>query len=180
MSGRQHILFWTGLVIVFFLLLYLLRAILLPFIAGMALAYFLDPAADKLETWKIPRAGATSILLILFFAFVIGLFILVVPLIQDQFGMIADNLPDYASRLITSIKSVGNGRLAQMLNLDPNAIQNAVQKSGAAECRRRHQACRPAPQRRRGGVRRLVDPVDHAGRVVFLAPGLGRHGRAHR
>ena len=127
MSGRQQVLIWAGLVVVFFVLLYALRGILLPFIAGMALAYFLDPAADKLETWKIPRAAATSILLILFFAFLVGLIVLVVPLIQDQFGMIADNLPDYASRLIASIKSVGNGRLAHMLNLDPNAIQNAVQ-----------------------------------------------------
>ena len=30
----------------------LLRAVLLPFVAGLALAYFLDPLCDRLEKWR--------------------------------------------------------------------------------------------------------------------------------
>ena len=60
MSGRQQILIWSIGTLIFFVGLYWLRTILLPFIAGMALAYFLDPAADKLETWKVPRPQPSS------------------------------------------------------------------------------------------------------------------------
>ena len=127
MTARQQILIWTTGIVVSFLALYWLRAILLPFIAGAALAYFLDPAADKLESWRVPRSAATAILLILFFAFFIGIVVLVVPLIQDQIGSIADRFPEYVARLGDLMKSMGKGRLAELLGLDPAGLQSALQ-----------------------------------------------------
>ena len=41
------------------LVLWLLSRILLPFIAGLVLAYFLDPVADALERLGLPRLAAT-------------------------------------------------------------------------------------------------------------------------
>ena len=49
MSGRRQALFWLASVVVLGVLVYFLRGILLPFVAGMAVAYFLDPLTDKLE-----------------------------------------------------------------------------------------------------------------------------------
>ena len=43
MSLHRQILFWAGALIAFVLALYVLRDILLPFVAGLAVAYFLDP-----------------------------------------------------------------------------------------------------------------------------------------
>jgi predicted PurR-regulated permease PerM len=40
---------------VFFLLLYMLRSVLTPFVAGLAIAYFLDPLADR---WSGPAVRA--------------------------------------------------------------------------------------------------------------------------
>ncbi len=128
MSSRQQILFWTISVVLFFVGLYWLRTILLPFIAGMALAYFLDPAADKLETWKVPRPVATFILLTLFFAIFVGMILLLLPLVQDQISTIAQKMPDYVSRFGESIKSLGNGRLASVLGLSSGDVQDALQK----------------------------------------------------
>ena len=41
-------------------------ASLLPFVAGMALAYFLDPVADRLQRLGLSRAAATLLILIAF------------------------------------------------------------------------------------------------------------------
>ena len=65
-------------------LLYLAGGILLPFVAGMAVAYFLDPLADKLEKWGTSRTLATVLITLAFFAVVLSLLILLLPLLQNQ------------------------------------------------------------------------------------------------
>ena len=40
---------WIGSATLAVLFVYLTRGVLLPFMAGLAAAYFLDPAADALE-----------------------------------------------------------------------------------------------------------------------------------
>ena len=49
--------FWVGgvAIIMVMVVLYLTREILLPFVAGMAVAYILDPTLDRLE--KIGLVG---------------------------------------------------------------------------------------------------------------------------
>ncbi len=47
-------------------LLYQLRDVLLPFVAGAALAYALDPVADRLERLGLGRLTATLIILATF------------------------------------------------------------------------------------------------------------------
>ena len=65
-------------------LLYLLKSVLLPFVAGILVAYFLDPLADRLERTGCSRTLATAIITAGFFL-AVGLGIVVVfPLLQDQ------------------------------------------------------------------------------------------------
>ena len=81
------------------LLLYLLRAILLPFVAGMAVAYFLDPAVDKLENRGVNRTLATFIVTALFFTTLIAVIILLFPILQSQIVGFANNVPEYVERI---------------------------------------------------------------------------------
>src|SRR5688572_30832031 len=46
--GRQ-VTFWIATCVVIILVMWLLRGILLPFVAGMALAYLFNPLANRLE-----------------------------------------------------------------------------------------------------------------------------------
>ena len=64
MTARQQIIYWAIALAVLLALLWLLRGIMLPFVAGMAVAYFLDPVADYLERRGLSRALATLIVLI--------------------------------------------------------------------------------------------------------------------
>jgi predicted PurR-regulated permease PerM len=54
---------WLGVLAVTIGILWLLQEILLPFIAGFVLAYFLDPVADRLERLGLPRIAATVVIL---------------------------------------------------------------------------------------------------------------------
>ena len=56
MTARQQLRYWLVGLVVLLLSLYLLRSILLPFVAGIAVAYFLDPVADRLEKWRLSRS----------------------------------------------------------------------------------------------------------------------------
>ena len=52
---RRQIIFWLLAAAFLILFLYIFSAILLPFLAGMTLAYFLDPVADRLERMGLSR-----------------------------------------------------------------------------------------------------------------------------
>ncbi len=58
---KRHALFWLGSAAVFFAGLYLFREILLPFVAGMAAAYLLDPVCDRLQRLGMSRTLATTV-----------------------------------------------------------------------------------------------------------------------
>ena len=45
----RQVIFWTVALVALVVVLWLLSDILLPFVAGMALAYLLDPAVKRLE-----------------------------------------------------------------------------------------------------------------------------------
>jgi predicted PurR-regulated permease PerM len=96
---REHQL-WIWLLVFALILAFciLLRSILLPFIAGMAVAYFLDPLADKLERWGLSRTVSTVVLTVAFFVIVVTTLILIFPLLQAQ-------ILGFFARLPMTIKS---------------------------------------------------------------------------
>lgn len=103
MSAANQIRFWLIALAVFCLGLWLLRDILLPFVAGMAVAYLLDPAADRLERWGCSRALATSIITVLFVLVLIAVLLLFVPLLVQQIEAFSLRLPGYMDKLRTLI-----------------------------------------------------------------------------
>ncbi|CDN53427.1 Lipocalin-related protein and Bos/Can/Equ allergen [Neorhizobium galegae bv. officinalis bv. officinalis str. HAMBI 1141] len=104
-SLKRYIFFWVGVLIVFVVFLWFFRSILLPFVAGMALAYFLDPVADWLERRGLSRLMATVVILVCFvLVFALSL-MLVIPIIINQFTEFAAALPGYISQLQQIISS---------------------------------------------------------------------------
>lgn len=95
MTAREQYIAWGVIVGTIVLLLVLLSPILLPFVAGMAVAYFLDPIADRLERWGMSRSWATTLIVVLFFLVAILLFILLIPAVINQLGSFIERLPEY-------------------------------------------------------------------------------------
>jgi predicted PurR-regulated permease PerM len=99
MVTQRQVGFWLAALVVAVLALYVLRGILLPFVAGLALAYLLDPLADRFERMGIGRLGATLLILVLFVLVFVLALVLVVPLLFHQIQSFVDRLPQYVDRL---------------------------------------------------------------------------------
>jgi hypothetical protein len=56
----RQVWFWLATAVAIVLALWLLHGILLPFVAGTALAYLLDPFANRLERLGLTRAIADA------------------------------------------------------------------------------------------------------------------------
>ncbi len=104
-SLKRHILFWMGILLGFILFLWFFSSILLPFVAGMALAYFLDPVADWLERRGLSRTMATVVILVCFVTIFALALMLVIPIIISQFTQFAAALPGYITELQQIISS---------------------------------------------------------------------------
>jgi predicted PurR-regulated permease PerM len=98
LSTSRQLQFWSLAIIITCVLLYLFREMLLPFVAGMAIAYFLDPATDKLESWKFPRGLAAATLIISFLGLIITVTALLAPVLKDQLLGFLERLPTYVDR----------------------------------------------------------------------------------
>ncbi len=130
MTLQRQFLIWLGAVAGFVLLLHLFSPILLPFIMGMAIAYFLDPVADWLEERRFPRLAATTLILGLF-ALVFVLFLLIlVPVLGDQIGSFAERLPSYIRQLVKIADEAGPDWLKEWLSDNESSIEG--QLTGAA------------------------------------------------
>src|SRR5258708_18058799 len=71
--------FWVAAAVVFVLILWLLNDILLPFVVGMAVAYFLDPIVARLQRLGLSRTWATTTVTILAVLLAIGVAMAILP-----------------------------------------------------------------------------------------------------
>ena len=95
MTLKQQMRFWVIAIVAFVLFLVLLSNILLPFVLGMAVAYFLDPVADRMEAAGLNRTTATAIIIGLFLILTTLAFAILVPILIDQMLRLVNRLPDY-------------------------------------------------------------------------------------
>ncbi|MDI6834133.1 MAG: AI-2E family transporter [Rhizobiaceae bacterium] len=112
----------------FILFLFLFRTILLPFIVGMALAYFLDPVADRLERLGLNRFMATTVILVAFiFVFVLALMI-IIPVLATQLNDFIQHVPGYVTDLQTFIATSNARWLPQWLDGQMGTIKENFSK----------------------------------------------------
>ncbi|MDQ7729986.1 AI-2E family transporter [Halomonas sp. SpR8] len=86
---------WWGILFLVVIggLIFLLDAVLMPFIAGMILAYLADPLADRFQRWGMNRPLAvSSVFLVLLLVLVASLLILI-PLLVQQLKQLGEAIP---------------------------------------------------------------------------------------
>ncbi len=77
----------------------LLGEALLPFVAGMVLAYLLDPLATRMERFGMSRLTATLTIIALFIAGVVAPIVFVAPVIVRELAHFIDDFPLYVRQL---------------------------------------------------------------------------------
>ena len=107
MPVQRQIGFWLLALLLVALALYVLRDALLPFVAGLALAYLLDPLADRLQRLGLGRLGATLLILVSFICLFVVTLVLIAPLIAHQLAGFAGKMPGYVARLQALIVEQG-------------------------------------------------------------------------
>ena len=121
---RRQAVFWAVAAVLLLLLLWVLGNILLPFVAGMALAYFLDPVADMLERLGLSRLVSTTLILFAFIlAFVLAMLI-IVPILANQTAGFLERLPDLVKSLQAMITSLDIGWLNKFMIKDGSLLQD--------------------------------------------------------
>jgi predicted PurR-regulated permease PerM len=99
MSLTRPIAFWIAVFAAVIAAIVLLREVLLPFVAGMVLAYLLDPLATRLERLGMNRLIATLTIVGLFIVGVVALAILTAPIIVRELFYFIDSFPRYVRQL---------------------------------------------------------------------------------
>ncbi|MGX1196658.1 AI-2E family transporter [Parvibaculum sp. MBR-TMA-1.3b-4.2] len=129
MSIQRQLIVWAIVAFVFVLMLWLLESILLPFVAGMAIAYFLDPMADKLEEWGLSRLWATAVITIFFIIVMVVLAILVLPPVVQQAVSLAESLPKLFEEARQGLLHLTSARLEAIFGERAADIQDAIKSS---------------------------------------------------
>lgn len=96
MTDERRTVYWLVGLAAFIAALYALSAILLPFVAGIAIAYLLDPVTDVLEKWRLPRWAAAALVTFGSILVVVAGVLLLIPLLQTQLLDFAERVPQYA------------------------------------------------------------------------------------
>jgi predicted PurR-regulated permease PerM len=100
MTLQRQAGFWAAALFALIAALWLLSDILLPFLAGIVLAYFLDPVADALERMGMQRwVAALFILICSILIFALAL-LLVLPILGDQIANFVVKVPSYVAALV--------------------------------------------------------------------------------
>jgi len=99
MTLTRQMTFWLLTFVVGIVVLLVLREILLPFVAGMALAYLLDPLATRLEHMGVNRLAATLVIIGAVLLVFVILILLFVPILSAQLGAFMERLPGYIARI---------------------------------------------------------------------------------
>jgi predicted PurR-regulated permease PerM len=74
-------------------LTYQLRTVVGPLFVAFLLAYALDPAVDKLESWRIPRSVGALLVFATVVASSIAFWVFVIPMFASEIRAAADDLP---------------------------------------------------------------------------------------
>lgn len=98
---QDQLKYWGIAAIIFFALLYLLGDVSLPFIVGGAIAYFLDPVADRLQQLGLSRIAATVVISLLALVVIVALVLAVIPTLISQLSALISAAPEITRQLQT-------------------------------------------------------------------------------
>src|SRR5688500_9790426 len=99
MTITRPAVFWIAISSILLLALLLLRPILMPFAIGLALAYLLVPAVERLERVGVNRSLAASILVLSLIVIIAGGTLVMLPAIIGEIRFLISEFPHYVARM---------------------------------------------------------------------------------
>jgi predicted PurR-regulated permease PerM len=118
---KRQAIFWAAAVCVVVLALWLLSEILLPFVAGLAIAYLLTPVTDRLERLGVNRLVAALLIITFVVLALVYLILLVAPILGGQLSSFIDSVPGNVTKLQTLLSDPSRPWLQKLLGAGFNA-----------------------------------------------------------
>ncbi|MBT9384586.1 AI-2E family transporter [Pseudooceanicola sp. CBS1P-1] len=129
---RKQLKYWGIAAAVFLLMMWWLGSVIMPFLLGMAIAYFLDPVADRLQRLGASRTLATAIITLGAVVIFVLLALMVVPAGLNQ----AIQLFDTAPQLFQNLQNFLSRHFPDLQNQDSvlreslSAVGSTIQSKG--------------------------------------------------
>lgn len=120
-TGRW--IFWVAAAVVFLLLMWVLNDILLPFVVGMVVAYFLDPVVVRLQRARMSRTMATTLVTIVAVLVAVGVVMAILPPLFGQIQSLITKAPEYIVKALGRIQPLLEP-LRVRLGLDPLSMHD--------------------------------------------------------
>ncbi len=120
---KDQLRYWGIAAAVFFVLLYILGNVILPFVLGGAIAYLLDPIADRLERAGASRGLAVAVITVAAVLAFIVLVLLVLPTLINQ----SVALFNVAPQLFTDLRAFLTESFPEIV--EPESVLNQSLKS---------------------------------------------------
>lgn len=120
-TGRW--IFWVAAAALFLLLMWVLNDILLPFVVGMVVAYFLDPVVVRLQRARMSRTMATTLVTIVAVLVAVGVVMAILPPLFGQIQSLITKAPEYVVKALGRIQPLLEP-LRDRLGLDPPSLHD--------------------------------------------------------
>jgi len=119
---KDQIRYWGVATAGFLVVLWFLGDVILPFVLGGAIAYFLDPVADRIERLGASRAVATTLIALAAVLIFVLMALLVVPLLVQQ----AISLFETAPKLFRDLQAFLTTQFPELVDEDSVLRQSLI------------------------------------------------------
>ncbi|SFS03543.1 AI-2E family transporter [Yoonia litorea] len=129
---KDQLKYWGIATAVFLIVLWFLGDVILPFVLGGAIAYCLDPIADRLERAGLSRTASVAVITLATILIFVLLFLLVIPTLIQQTSSLINTAPELFDRLRSGLLE----RFPQLMDADStisqqlSAIGETIQAKG--------------------------------------------------
>lgn len=113
---RRQVIFWIAALAVFIVFLMVFSEILLPFVAGMALAYLFDPLVRRMQGFGVIRPVAALIVIVLVIVIFAVAAILIAPILGEQIAAFIERMPGFVQRLQALLADSNRPWLAKLVD----------------------------------------------------------------
>ena len=119
---KTQVQYWGLATVIFVVVLWFLGDQILPFVLGAAIAYFLDPIADRIEAMGFSRAIAVTVITLVGVMIFVVMALLVVPTLIQQ----SINLVNTAPRLFDDFQTFLTERFPSIIDEDSTLRQSLI------------------------------------------------------
>ena len=96
---QKQVLFWLAMAVLLVLAILTLQEILLPFVAGLVIAYALNPLADRIERLGLGRLLASVLIVLLLLVLFIVVLVFLAPILLRQAEQLVSSIPGELEKL---------------------------------------------------------------------------------